>query len=37
MRAGGSGTGGAQGGQIQEEGLGGANTPRWLEVGDLQG
>lgn len=36
MRAGGSGTGGAQGGQIQEEGLG-ANTPRWLEVGDLQG
>lgn len=29
--------GGAQGGQIQEEGLGGANTPRWLEVGDLQG
>lgn len=28
---------GAQGGQIQEQGLGGTNTPGWLEVGDLQG
>lgn len=31
------GRGGAQGGQIQEQGLGGTNTPGWLEVGDLQG
>ena len=33
VRTGGGGAGQAQGGQIREQGLGGANTPGWLEVG----
>lgn len=37
MRTGGGGGGQARGGQIREQGLGGASTPGWLEVGDPQG
>lgn len=37
MRTGGGGGGQARGGQIREQGLGGASTPECLEVGDPQG
>lgn len=37
MRTGGGGGGQARGGQIREQGLGGASTPECLEVGDPEG